>query len=197
MSLPLDICQGIGVAGAVGIRPFLPSAAVGGLAAADVELSFKGTDYSFLQSAPFLLAMVAVAVVALIVQRRVPAAAQSDRSVLVILVGLASLVLGALLFAGVLAHRHHAAWPGWIAGAVCAAVAVLASVPYLNRVRARLDASVAATLPLYVEAVAILFAALSVLAPPVGPIGVLALLWLLLAGRGREQQKYAGLRILR
>jgi len=197
MSLPLEICQGIGIAGAVGIRPFLPAAAVGGLAAADVELSFKGTDYSFLQSAPFLLAMVAVAIVVAIVQRRLPVAAQTGRAPIVIVLALASLVLGALLFAGALAHGHHTAWPGWIAGALCAAVAVLASVPYLDRVRARLDASVAATLPLYVEAVAVLFGALSVVAPPIGPIGVLALLWLLLAGRGREQQKYAGLRILR
>ncbi len=197
MSLPLDICQGIGAAGAVGIRPFLPSAAVGGLAAADVELSFKGTDYSFLQSAPFLLAMVAAAIVVAIVQRRWRPRAQSAWTPPAIVLGLVSLVLGALLFAGALAHGHYAAWPGWIGGALCAAVALLASVPYLNRVRGRLDPSVARTLPLYVEAVAVLFAALSVVAPPIGPIGVLALLWLLLAGRGREQQKYAGLRILR
>lgn len=197
VSLPLDICQGIGVAGAVGIRPFLPAAVVGGLAAADVELSFKGTDYSFLQSAPFLLAMVVMAVVVAIVQRRWTAAQQTGRGPAAIVLGLVALVLGALLFAGTLAHGHYTAWPGWIAGALCAAVALLASVPYVNRVRARLDRTVAGTLPLYVEAVAVLFAALSVVAPPVGPIGVLALLWLLLAGRGREQQKYAGLRILR
>jgi len=49
----------------------------------------------------------------------------------------------------------------------------------------------------WVPMVLVLFAALSVVAPPIGPIGLLLLLWLLLAGRGREQQKYAGLRILR
>ena len=42
-----------------------------------------------------------------------------------------------------------------------------------------------------------LLAALSVVAPPVGPIALLLLLWLLFAGRRREGQKYAGLRILR
>jgi hypothetical protein len=31
----------------------------------------------------------------------------------------------------------------------------------------------------------------------VGPIGLALLIWLLIAGRGREGQKYAGLRILR
>jgi len=197
MSLALDICQGIGVAGAVGIRPFLPAAAVGGLAAAGAEISFEGTDYSFLQSAPFLLAMVVLAIVAAIVQHRWSAAGKSGWTPAAIVLGLVSLALGALLFAGALAHGHYAAWPGWIGGPLCAGVAVLAVVPYLDRVRGRLDPRIAATLPLYAEALALLFAALSVVAPPVGPIGVLALLWLALAGRGREQQKYAGLRILR
>jgi hypothetical protein len=39
--------------------------------------------------------------------------------------------------------------------------------------------------------------ALSIVAPPVGVIALLGLLWLLLAGRRREGEKYAGLRILR
>jgi len=197
MSLALDICQGIGVAGAVGVRPFLPAAAVGGLAAADAELSFKGTDYSFLQSAPFLLAMVVAAIVVAIVQRRWVAAGRSGGTRAAIVLGLFSLALGALLFAGPLAQGGYAAWPGWVGGVLCAAIALVATVPYLDRVRGRLEQSIAATLPLYVEAAALLFAVLSVLAPPVGPIGVLVLLWLALAGRGREQQKYAGLRILR
>jgi hypothetical protein len=64
-------------------------------------------------------------------------------------------------------------------------------------VRARLDASAAKALPLYAEGMAILLAVLSVLLPPVGPIGLALLLWLLVAGRGRGEQKYAGLRILR
>jgi hypothetical protein len=36
-----------------------------------------------------------------------------------------------------------------------------------------------------------------VVAPPLGVIGLVALGWLWLAGRRREGQKYAGLRILR
>ena len=42
-----------------------------------------------------------------------------------------------------------------------------------------------------------MLAALSVVAPPVGVIGLALLLWLLVGGRRREGQKYAGLRILR
>ena len=47
------------------------------------------------------------------------------------------------------------------------------------------------------EAAALLAAVLSVVAPPVGVIVVGLLLWLLVAGRSRGEQKFAGLRILR
>jgi hypothetical protein len=40
-------------------------------------------------------------------------------------------------------------------------------------------------------------AVLSVLLPPVGVIVLALLVWLLVAGRSRGEQKYAGLRILR
>jgi hypothetical protein len=51
--------------------------------------------------------------------------------------------------------------------------------------------------PVYTEGSAVLLSVLSILAPPVGPIALAGLLWLLFAGRRREGQKYAGLRILR
>ena len=40
MHLLFDIFQGIGIAAAVGIRPFLPVLAVGALAAGDVQIDF-------------------------------------------------------------------------------------------------------------------------------------------------------------
>jgi hypothetical protein len=52
-------------------------------------------------------------------------------------------------------------------------------------------------LPLFTEAAALLAAVLSVLLPPVGIVVLALLLWLLFAGRGRSDEKYAGLRILR
>ncbi len=70
MHLVFDIFQGIGVAAAVGIRPFLPALAVGGLAAGNVEIHFDGTNYAFLQGAPFLIGMAVGAILLLIVQRR-------------------------------------------------------------------------------------------------------------------------------
>jgi len=80
---------------------------------------------------------------------------------------------------------------------VCAAVGIAATAPLFARVRARLDAEAAAALPLLAEGAAALAAGLSVIAPPIGIIVLGGLVWLLLAGRGRSDQKYAGLRILR
>jgi high-affinity Fe2+/Pb2+ permease len=194
MHLVFDICQGIGVAAAVGVRPFLPTLVVGALAAGDVEIHFKGTDYSFLQSLPFLLVMAVCVLLGLLLVARL--GAKSGRTVETVL-GVISLALGALLFAGSLARGHYAAWPGLIGGVVCAAVGIAATRPLFARVRARLDPDAAGALPLVAEAGAAFSAGLSVIAPPVG-LAVLGLLvWLLIASRRRADQKYAGLRILR
>ena len=42
MHLAFDIFQGIGIAAAIGIRPFLPSVAAGALAAGDVQITGSG-----------------------------------------------------------------------------------------------------------------------------------------------------------
>jgi hypothetical protein len=197
--LAFDILTGIGVAAAVGIRPFLAALVVGILALAKVEIHFNGTTYSFLQRWPFLLALLILALAATLIERRI-GTDRGWRSPEVIALALCSAVLGALLFAGSLQARgtqHYAAWPGWIGGVLCAAIAMFATRPLFARVRARLDAEAAGAVPLYAEAAAVLLAALSVIAPPVGVIGLLALAWLWLGSRRREGQKYAGLRILR
>jgi hypothetical protein len=205
MHLAFDIFQGIGIAAAIGVRPFLPSLAVGALAAGDVQISFKGTDYAFLQGAPFLLAMAVCAILFALVERRLASAsAQPDSSAsisdwqpIVLVLAAVSLALGALFFAGSLARGHYTAWPGWIAGALCAAIGVFATAPLLRRVRARLDQGAAAALPVYVEGMALVFAVLSVVAPPVGLVVLALMLWLIYSGRRRAEQKFAGLRILR
>lgn len=196
MHLVFDIFQGIGVAAAVGIRPFLPALGVGALAAGDVQIDFKGTDYAFLEQAPFLIGMAVGAIVLAVAERRL-AADKLERGPGALVLGACALVIGALLFAASLCRGHYAVWPGFIGGVVCAVVGIAATRPLFARVRARLDQGAAAALPVYAEAIALLLAVLSVLAPPVGPIGLALLLWLLFAGRGRGEQKYAGLRILR
>ncbi len=193
MNLAFDIFQGIGVAAALGIRPFLPALAVGALAAGNIQIHFKHTDYAFLQSAPFLGGMAAGAIICALLQRRF----KGEKSPAAYLLVLAAAALGALVFAGSLSRGHHSAWPGLIGGVICAAIGFAATRPLLARVRTRLDEGAAAALPVYAEAAAVLAAVLSVLAPPVGIIVLAVLVWLLIAGRRRDGQKFAGLRILR
>jgi uncharacterized membrane protein YgdD (TMEM256/DUF423 family) len=196
VNLAFDICTGIGVAAAVGIRPFLPALAVGAMAAGDIQIDFAHTTYSFLETAPFLLVMVFGVVLLAVTERRSSLQSLDSKPVLVAL-GAISVVVGALLFAGSLAQGHYTAWPGLIGGAICALVGILATLPLLARVRARLDAQSAGFVPLFSEAAAVISAVLSVLLPPVGVLVLALLLWLLFAGRRRSEQKYAGLRILR
>jgi hypothetical protein len=196
VDLAFDIFQGMGVASAVGVRPFMPSLATGALAAGDVELSFKHTDLSFLQKPVFLLVMVLGVIVLGGIERRL---AKRSEEPPWLTYGLAaiSLALGALFFGGELARAHDAVVIGVVAGVLCALVGVLATKPLLGRVRTRLDADAVGALPLITEAAATVAAVLSIVAPPIGVIVLIALLWLLIAGRGRGDQKYAGLRILR
>ena len=196
MHLVFDIFQGIGIAAAVGIRPFLPALAVGGLAAGDIQIDFAHCDFSFLEKPPFLLAMAILAALLALAERRL-SRQQLERGAVAGLIALAALAIGALMFAGSLCRGGYAIWPGIVGGVLCAAVGIMATRPLVARVRARLDSETVAALPLFTEAGAVIAAVLSVLLPPVGIVVLGLLLWLLLAGRGRGDQKYAGLRILR
>ncbi|HET9094146.1 MAG TPA: DUF4126 family protein [Solirubrobacteraceae bacterium] len=197
MHLAFDIFQGIGIAAAIGIRPFLPSLAAGALAAGGVELHFDHTSYGFLQSIPFLLVMLVAAALLVVLDAGAWGRRLHSGPVASALAAIA-LILGALFFAGSLVRDHHAAWPGWIGGVLCAGVGLAAARPFLSRLRSRLDEAAAAVgLPVISDGSALLVAVLAVVAPPLGLIALLLLLWLLAAGRGRGDVKYAGLRILR
>jgi uncharacterized protein DUF4126 len=191
VKLLLDILQGMGVSAAAGLRPFLPTLLVGALAADDLGVDFDGTEFSFLESPWFLLAIVvALAVTTLMRSRFETPAGEAALSG----VGLG---LGALLFAGTLDDRHATWWPGIIGGLVCAFIAQQGARSLLTRTRARLDAEAAGALFLYAEAVALLTAGLSVLIPPISVLAIAFFIWLRLGGRRREGEKYAGLRILK
>jgi hypothetical protein len=194
--LAFDIFQGLGIAAAVGIRPFLPALVVGALAAGDIQINFAHTDFSFLQEAGFLFAMAVGAVALGLAERRLADYSGLQRPMLVTVLGL-GLAIGALQFAGALSQNHYAIWGGVVGGVLCAALGAAATGPLLGRVRTRLDAQAAAVIPLFAEGAAIVIALLSAVAPPVGPIALALLAWLLVASRRRQGQKYAGLRILR
>ena len=197
MHLAFDIFQGIGIAAAIGIRPFLPSVAASLLAVGGVEIHFDHTSYSFLQSLPFLLVMV-IGTVLLVVLDNGTWGLRLRSGPLAAALAVISLALGGLFFAGSLVRDHHAAWPGWVGGVICAAIGIAAARPFLSRLRSRLDDAAAAVgLPVISDGSALLIAILSVVAPPLGVIALIGLVWLLFAGRGRSDAKYAGLRILR
>lgn len=191
MDLALDILAGLGLAAACGLRPFLPGLVFGALATADVGVNVTGTDLAFLEQPWFLLILTVLFVLSLIFHGyagREPAASA--------LAGI-GVGMGGLLFAGELAGDGYAWWPGVLAGVLIAAAAQVATRPVIAGARERLEAEHTGGLPVYLEIVAGIVAALSILAPPVSLIVVGFLVALYLQRRRRDGEKYAGLRSLR
>jgi hypothetical protein len=195
MSLFLDIGTGAGLASSAGVRPYLPPLVAGGLARGDVAIDFDGTDFRFLESTAFLAAVVAVGLAAFLLDRSV--ANRPGRGPLELMGGLLGVAFGALLFAGALADNGHPVWVGLVFGPVCAALGWVAVGGLMERVRARLEPDQAALLTTYADLAALLLAAIAVFVPPLALLAIPAFVVLLLGGRRREGQKYAGLRILR
>jgi hypothetical protein len=196
MDFILDLLQGAGLAAAIGIRPFLPVLLAGALAAADAGLDFDGTDFSFLESWPFLLGVLVLVMLLDLAGRRGDRDAAEQPPLLYALLAVA-LALGALMAAGSVADRSDDWWPGLVVGLACAALGFQAARSLFGRVRRRLDAQAASALPVYAEGVALAAAGLSILFPPLAVLVLGTLVWLLSGGRRRAGEKYAGLRILR
>jgi hypothetical protein len=195
MKLVLDILQGLGLASAVGLRPFLPALLAGALASGDLGVDFDGTQFAFLESPVWLLALVVVLIASVFI-----------RPLLETLPGEAALSgigigLGALLCAASIDDRHATWWYGLLIGAAVALLANTVARSLFSRVRARFasagDSQAAAALPFYGEAAGVVVAGASILFPPLAIVAVGFLIALLVTGRRRSDQKYAGLRILR
>jgi hypothetical protein len=191
VKLVIDILQGMGLSAAAGLRPFLPTLVAGAFATADVGVDYNGTPFAFLESPIWLLAIAILMVVTFIIRGQLDRPAGNAA-----LQGVA-IGLGGILFAATLDDRHSVWWPGLIAGLLIAALAGAVVRDLFTRVRGRLDQEAAAALPIYGEGVAVVLAALAILIPPVSIIAIGFMIWLLIRGRRREGQKYAGLRILR
>jgi hypothetical protein len=194
METLLDIFTGIGLAAAAGIRPFLPGLAAGALASANLTIDFDGTDFSFLEAPGWLLALVAALIVVVLVQRRTADGSGGPLNAAVAGIGLG---VGAVLFAGALADHSSVWWPGIPAGLAVAFLAERATGDLLARVRGRLDPDARSALAVYADGSALLLAVAAILVPPLSLVAVGLLIWLLVGGRRRREEKYAGLRILR
>ena len=184
------------------MRPYLPPLLAGALARADAGIDFSGSDFSFLESPGFLLAVFGLAVISYGAERSLANQPGGDRSrairAVALGLGLAGMVLGALLFAGSLAAGHETAWPGLIGGAACAALAWAAAGRLVERARGRLDAGGASgLLSLYADVAALLLAAIAIFVQPLAYAALAAFVMLLVRGRRDGDKKYAGLRVLR
>jgi hypothetical protein len=190
----LDLLQGVGIAAAIGIRPFLPVLLAGALASADIGLDFDGTDFAFMEEWPFLLGVLVLVAVTDFAQRR---RANLETGAVVWLLLTLAVVLGALEAAASLADHDHPVIAGIVAGAAAATLGFFAARSLFGRVRRRLDPDAQSVLPLYSEGAALGAAGASILFPPLAIVVIAGLGWLLAGGRRRAGEKYAGLRILR
>jgi len=188
----MDIGQGAGLASATGVRPFLPPLLAGALARGDIGVDFDNTDWKFLESPGFLLALLLLAILSYGAER-----SGFDRRTLRYGTAALGLILGALLFAGSLAEGDTTAWPGLIGGAAAAFLGYAAVGGLLERARGRLDEGAAGLLNAYADVAALVLAAIAIFVPPVSFLALIALAFLMVRGRQEGERKYAGLRILR
>lgn len=196
-SFPFYIGLGLGLALAAGLRPFLPVLLAGALGSAkDLGMGFAHGHYHFLQASWWLLLVALALVVSYALQLTIGSERLADGAS----AGLTGIAIGAgaLLFGGTLAAHGDASWPGLIAGALAAALSGSVVGPVIARARKRLsDRPAREALTLYLDAVALLAAALTALLHPFGYVALAVILWGALAARRRAGEKYAGLRILR
>jgi hypothetical protein len=192
MSVFLDTTTGMGLSGATGVRPYLPPLLAAALARSDTGIDFDGTDWDFLESTGFMLAVLAIGVVAYLAER-----SEANRRAVELFSGTVGVILGAMLFAGALADGGTEAWPGLVGGVICAALGWRAVGGLIERTRARLADGPAALLTAYADVVALVLAAIAIFVPPASILAIAAFIVLLFAGRRREGEKYAGLRVLR
>jgi len=147
--------------------------------------------------------VVALGVIAFFVERSAANRASPDtpgrigRGPAEILSGLIGVALGTLLFVGALSDNGQPSWIGLVFGPLCVALAWVAVGGLVERVRARLARDQAALVTAYADGAALILAGIAIFVAPLAFLAIPGFVVLLLGGRRREGEKYAGLRILR
>ncbi|MEO7198543.1 MAG: hypothetical protein ABIZ50_08725 [Solirubrobacterales bacterium] len=198
MDLFLAICQGLGLALAIGIGGALAALFVSMMGSLEAGIDPDNTDFSFITATWFLVTLLALTALTVLLRARGATARLGVSAILA--------VAGALAFAASLAEDGDTAWPGLIAGAIAAGLAALVSTDVLEgaltRARGAKDADdpaadAANVLIIGFAAAGIVLAALALFLPPAS-LAAAAGLAVLAAGRRRKAgEKYEGLRILR
>lgn len=195
MDLFLAICQGLGLALAIGIGGALAALFTSTMASLEAGIDPDGTDYGFISATWLLVLLLAIVVLTVFTRGR-----EAARYPIVALLSAA----GALAFAASLAEEGETAWPGLVLGAIATALAALIATDVLDgaisrasRASGEQGADAANTLILAFALVGIVIAALALFLPPASLVVAAGLLILALGRRRKAGEKYEGLRILR
>jgi uncharacterized membrane protein YhaH (DUF805 family) len=197
VSLGFDIGQGAGLAGASGVRPFLPPILTGALASGDIGVDFDGTTFDWVESPGFLLVVLAISVAVYIYDRRAPKPPPGERSQVQAILVVLGMIFGAILFGASLSEGGETEYPGVIAGMLCALLGFAAVAVLFARARARLEGGAAALLNIYADVTSLVIAVLAIVFPPLGYVVLVGFVVLLIRAQQGGDRKYEGLRILR
>lgn len=192
----MAICQGLGLALAVGIGGPIAALFIAMMAAIGSGIHPDGTDYKFLSETWFLVTLLAIVVVFMFARGR---EAMRGPSIAVLA------AIGAVVAAASLAEEGERAIIGIVIGAVAAAFAATVSYSVLAGALKRAEgnepgsreADAANFMIVAFAAAGIVLAALSLFVPPVSLVALAALIWLAISRRRHADEKYEGLRILR
>lgn len=209
MDLALAICQGLGLALAIGVGGPVAALFTSMMGSFKAGFDPAGTDYSFMTATWFLIMLLALTVFTVLARGK----KMAQRPVVLLLAA-----AGGLAFAASLAEEGATAWPGLIVGALVTAGTALVSGEVLDGAlrRARAagarrggvgrdagdgttppEADAANALVVGFTVAGVVIAALALLVPPVAVLVGIAVLVIAIGRRRRSGEKYEGLRILR
>ena len=195
MDLFLAICQGLGLALAIGIGGALAALFASMMATLEAGFDPEGTDFGFVTATWFLVTLLALVVLTVFARGR-----EAARVPVIALLSAS----GAIVFAASLAEEGETAWPGLVVGALATAGAAIVAFDVLEGAiaRARSKGAEAAsdaenTLLIAFALAGMVVAALALFVPPVSLLAAGALLVVALGRRRKAGEKYEGLRILR
>jgi hypothetical protein len=193
MDLFLAISTGIGTSLATGLRALLVPLFVGVMGRANAGIDFEHTGFDWLEATWWLLLLVVLVVAAWLLDRS--GSEILPEAVWVVV----AMGLGGMLFAGSLEDENYFGTLGIVPGMISALVGFVAARAFFGGAVERLAArgESGGTINALGDFAALAIAALAVLLPPTSYLAVAFCLWVLLARRRREGQKYEGLRILR